>query len=128
MVGCVLIMLGADGLLSVQPFLPAEIAPKGSRSVSKAAMESISGITDIGVALLYPPIQNLIGSYAILPMIVLSLATLATLGVLLPETKGRQVYDIVDHLYSGTHPIQNEAHPLNGNDKNSLYGATVDSN
>jgi hypothetical protein len=100
----------------VAKMLPGEICPQVSRSLTSALCFGASWIPAMVEIFAFPPLQQSIGTFSVLPLFILGIVTLVILFVYLPETKGRDVDDIVSQWIGADDP-RNEIRPLLQSDR-----------
>ncbi|TKR88579.1 hypothetical protein L596_012799 [Steinernema carpocapsae] len=91
-------------------FITAELVPIKYRSIAQSIALSVNQITVVILCFITLPIYNRIGSYTLLILfIVPSTLALVYLYRNLPETKGRDVHDVVEELKKVTGSNKEEA-------------------
>lgn len=102
------------GFGSVSSILPGELAPEGSRSVTVAVASFFTWIPSFIILMVFPKVDDMIGSYSYLPFVFFNLLCGAFLFAFLPETKGRPVDEIIDRwvVRNKSSSCFNESTPL----------------
>ena len=76
--------------------LPGELAPEGSRSTTAAASSLATWIPSFIILMVFPAVEDAIGSFSYLPFVVFGAACGLFLFAFLPETKGKPVDEILE--------------------------------
>ena len=91
-------------------------------------MFGLSWLPTLVISVSYPPLESLIGTAAVFPLILLGVASIVFLYFYLPETKGRRIHEIA-HIWKKQQPaaaaVMNgevcETTPLLAMSNNNLY-------
>uniref|UniRef100_A0A914WCM7 Major facilitator superfamily (MFS) profile domain-containing protein n=1 Tax=Plectus sambesii TaxID=2011161 RepID=A0A914WCM7_9BILA len=100
----------------VAKMLPGELCPQASRSLTSAICFGGSWVPAIVEIFGFPPLQQSIGTFSFLPLFALGIISFVTLFIYLPETKGRDVDDIIGQWVSKDFD-QEQTHLLKPSDK-----------
>lgn len=95
------------------------MCPQNSRALSTGISFGFGWIPSILIIIGYPPLDATIGAYSVLPLVILGAASFIYLFICLPETKGKDVDEIVRLWMPRPDPEgrSSESTPLLGNSR-----------